>query len=104
MLRRFIVGGLLLATFILASCITSDIPTSADQTGNRPIRVPSSHYVSPTGSPAAPGTREAPWDLQTALSGAANSDAVLAGDTVWLRGGACIRPDKHGVVEVAVDS
>src|SRR5438270_4185549 len=104
MLRRFIVGGLLLATFILASCITSDIPTSADQTGNRPIRVPTSHYSSPTGSAAAPGTLEAPWDLETALSGGTNSNPVLAGDTVWLRGGDYIRPDNNGEFDVSVNT
>ena len=38
-------------------------------------------YVAPGGTRVGPGTRDAPWDLATALACAAE------GDTVWLRGG-----------------
>jgi hypothetical protein len=40
-------------------------------------------YVSPSGTPAGPGTMEQPYDLATALSGQVGQ----AGDTFWLRGG-----------------
>ena len=43
------------------------------------------HYASPTGRAFAGGTRERPWDLATALSGAGGR--VQPGDTVWLLGG-----------------
>src|SRR2546423_6652410 len=44
-----------------------------------------SHYVSPSGSSAADGTRARPWDLATALAGAGGR--IAPGDTIWLRGG-----------------
>jgi len=40
-------------------------------------------YVAPNGSPSGDGTRERPWDLNTALSGR----KVPPGSTIWLRGG-----------------
>lgn len=40
-------------------------------------------YVAPNGSPAGDGTRERPWDLNTALSGR----QIPPGSTIWLRGG-----------------
>src|SRR2546423_15291184 len=43
------------------------------------------HFVSPTGSPAGDGSSAQPWDLATALRGAAGT--VHPGDTIWLRGG-----------------
>src|SRR5439155_8228681 len=43
------------------------------------------HYVSPTGSATGDGSSAQPWDLATALSGAAGK--IQPGDTVWLRGG-----------------
>src|SRR5438105_4545101 len=104
MVRRCFIAASLLTVVVVLGCIRPDTPTSADQTANRPIRVPSSHYVSPTGSPAAPGTLEAPWDLETALSGGTNSTPVLAGDTVWLRGGDYIRPDNNGEFDVSVST
>jgi len=42
------------------------------------------HYVSPTGTAGGDGTIGDPWDLVTAMGHPA---AVLAGDTIWLRGG-----------------
>ena len=46
---------------------------------------PTAHYVSPTGSATGDGSSAQPWDLVTALGGAAGK--VLPGDTIWLRGG-----------------
>ena len=43
----------------------------------------SEYFASPSGSPSGVGSRNDPWDLQTAL----NQFAVKPGDTVWLRGG-----------------
>ena len=43
------------------------------------------HYAAPNGSSSNDGSYNSPWDLQTALSGAGGR--VVAGDTVWLRGG-----------------
>jgi len=43
------------------------------------------HFVSPTGSAAGDGSSAHPWDLATALKGAA--ERVAPGDTIWLRGG-----------------
>jgi hypothetical protein len=43
------------------------------------------HFVSPTGTSAGDGSIDNPWDLQTGLDGAGGR--ILAGDTVWLRGG-----------------
>lgn len=48
-----------------------------------PIRV--GFYVSPSGTSAGNGSYEQPWNLATALSGAAGR--VQPGDTVWMRGG-----------------
>lgn len=41
-------------------------------------------FVAPGGRPAADGSRESPWDLQTALDQPA---AVRPGATIWVRGG-----------------
>ncbi len=46
---------------------------------------PRHHFVAPTGAPTDSGTRDRPWDLVTALGGAAGR--IAPGDTVWLRGG-----------------
>ena len=42
------------------------------------------YYVSPTGSASGDGSASRPWDLATAL---AHPSKVVAGDTIWLRGG-----------------
>ena len=42
------------------------------------------HYVATNGLSTNDGTINSPWDLQTALNDPA---AVVAGDTIWLRGG-----------------
>ncbi|HEY3279506.1 MAG TPA: right-handed parallel beta-helix repeat-containing protein [Gemmatimonadales bacterium] len=49
------------------------------------VVLPVGHYVAPNGSGAGDGSAGAPWDLQTALSGAGGR--VHPGDTVWVRGG-----------------
>lgn len=41
-------------------------------------------HVSPTGSAEGDGSKENPWDLDTAL---AHPDTVKPGDTIWLHGG-----------------
>jgi hypothetical protein len=41
-------------------------------------------YVSPSGSPAADGSADHPWDLQTALN---QTGPIKPGDTIWVRGG-----------------
>lgn len=42
------------------------------------------YFVSPQGKAENPGTREAPWDLASALAARHN---VSPGDTIWVRGG-----------------
>ena len=42
------------------------------------------YVVSPDGKPDNAGTKESPWDLATALSGAKK---IEPGATVWVRGG-----------------
>jgi hypothetical protein len=49
-----------------------------------PAAFAAEHFVSPAGTPAGDGTRERPWDLQTALD---QPPAVRPGDTIWLFGG-----------------
>jgi hypothetical protein len=41
-------------------------------------------YVSPSGGTSGTGSKNAPWDLQTALN---KPSVVRPGDTIWLRGG-----------------
>jgi len=48
------------------------------------INQPLEFYVSPNGSPQGDGSREHPWDLQTALNQPA---AVQPGSIIWLLGG-----------------
>ena len=49
----------------------------------------SEFYVSPKGTPQGPGSRQAPLDLATVLTGKA---PVKPGDTVWLLGGVYVIP------------
>src|SRR5690349_16344281 len=42
------------------------------------------HFVGAEGKAGNPGTKEAPWDLPSALAGRAE---VKPGDVVWVRGG-----------------
>ena len=41
-------------------------------------------FVAPSGSPTGNGTKDNPWDIETALRHPA---AVQPGDNIWLRGG-----------------
>jgi hypothetical protein len=43
------------------------------------------YYVAPDGKVGNPGTKEAPWDMESAL--AAQQKKVQPGDTIWIRGG-----------------
>lgn len=43
-------------------------------------------FASPTGSKTGKGTKNSPWDLQTALNGGPNKE-VKAGDNIWLLDG-----------------
>jgi len=58
------------------------------------------YFAAPTGLATNDGTREQPWDLQTAL---ANRSAVVQpGDTIWLAGGRYVgdfRSMLHGTAE-----
>jgi hypothetical protein len=60
-------------------------PTAAGWSDNVP-RVPGAHehFVGPQGMASNPGTREAPWDLASALAG---THPVASGDVIWVRGG-----------------
>src|SRR5262245_30975209 len=42
------------------------------------------YYVSPQGRPDNSGSRDAPWDLPSALAG---RQKVAPGDVIWVRGG-----------------
>ncbi|HEY0079671.1 MAG TPA: hypothetical protein VGB73_13740 [Pyrinomonadaceae bacterium] len=44
-------------------------------------------YAAPDGRPGGRGTKDSPWDLQTALAGGASGNEVKPGDTLWLGGG-----------------
>jgi hypothetical protein len=48
-------------------------------------------YVAPGGKPDAEGTRDAPWDLESALAG---RQKLAPGDTLWLLGGTYKHPDR----------
>ncbi len=61
-----------------SAAVSVTIPTAAPA-----VRV--GKYVSPSGLSTNDGTVTRPWPLATALSGA--SGRVVAGDTIWVRGG-----------------
>jgi hypothetical protein len=48
-------------------------------------------FVSTTGKPDAPGTKAAPWDLESALSG---KQKIAPGDTLWIHSGTYKHPDR----------
>src|SRR5436305_7983167 len=55
-------------------------------------------YASPKGTPKGKGTRDSPWDVESALAG---KQAVRAGDTVYLLEGTYRRrPDEQFVVKL----
>lgn len=81
------VGGLVTAIGAGSATITA---TSEGKNGTAGITVAgtvthSGRYVTTSGTSGGDGTSARPWDLRTALSGA--SGRILAGDTVWIRGG-----------------
>jgi hypothetical protein len=49
-----------------------------------PISLAAEWYISPDGKPVNPGTKEAPWDIASALDG---SRKIAPGDTIYLFGG-----------------
>jgi hypothetical protein len=51
-------------------------------------------FVAPDGKADAAGTKDAPWDIDSALSGA--QKAVKAGDTVWIKGGTYKHANRKG--------
>lgn len=72
-------GGLVLAAGREAAPVTAGWSPSVP-------RVPGAreYFAGPQGLPGNPGTREAPWDLASALGGA---HPVSPGDVIWVRGG-----------------
>jgi len=48
-------------------------------------------YVAPAGTSGGQGTRDAPWDIESALSG---RQKIAAGDTIWLLGGTYKHPNR----------
>lgn len=59
--------------------------------GGRSWTAAAEWFVGPAGQSDAPGTRESPWDLASALSG---RHKLAAGDTVWILGGTYKYPDR----------
>jgi len=49
------------------------------------------YYVAPDGKPDAPGTKDVPWDIVSALGGRRE---IKPGDTIWIRGGTYKHPDR----------
>jgi hypothetical protein len=49
------------------------------------------YFVATDGKPDAAGTKEAPWDITSALEG---KHALKPGDTLWLRGGTYKHPNR----------
>ncbi|MCC6591570.1 MAG: hypothetical protein IT168_33090 [Bryobacterales bacterium] len=72
-------SGVLFVIVLLTSC--SEAPKEAEKAPERP---PSNYFVSVKGTPEGNGSKESPWDLQTALAHPRN---VLPGDLIWIRGG-----------------
>ncbi|MHC4177571.1 MAG: right-handed parallel beta-helix repeat-containing protein [Planctomycetota bacterium] len=68
----------LIAAVLLLAAIT--IPANAAE-----------WYAAPGGKPDAQGTRDAPWDLDSALSG---QQEIAPGDTLWLLAGTYKYPDR----------
>jgi len=81
--------------------LLSGFATGAASREHRPVRhAESGFFVSPAGDPNGTGSDQHPWDLATALAGAAGK--IQPGDTVWLRGGTyrgVFRTDLRGASE-----
>lgn len=71
-------GGGLLAAGALVLLVGAGAGSAAGRAGRN-------HFVAPDGTPTDSGSRDRPWDLATALGGAAGR--IGPGDTVWLLGG-----------------
>jgi len=63
-----------------------DVPPYAS-----PVTIPAGFFVSPTGSDTNLGTIASPWSLDFACNGAGG--AIVAGSTIWMRGGAYNKVD-----------
>lgn len=48
-------------------------------------------YVAPGGKPDGQGTKDAPWDIESALAG---QQRIAPGDTLWIREGTYKHPDR----------
>lgn len=48
-------------------------------------------YAAPAGTAAGAGTKDSPWDIDSALGG---SQKIAPGDTLWLLGGAYKHPNR----------
>src|SRR5437870_690095 len=79
----------------LALAVAAALPGTGEATGQSPpdaawsslvprIDSATHYYAAPDGKPANLGTRAAPWDLSSALSG---QHKVVPGDVIWVRGG-----------------
>jgi hypothetical protein len=55
------------------------------------ICVAEEYYVAPNGKRDAAGTKDAPWDIESALAG---KQATKPGDTIWIRGGTYKHPTR----------
>jgi hypothetical protein len=79
-----------LAAFLMQA--SSDVQSPSAEYGPRrrpaaaPVEMPRGHdfFVAPGGTAGGDGSREHPWNLETAL---AQPPAVKPGDTIWLRAG-----------------
>lgn len=60
--------------------------------GGAPAPPAYGYFVSTTGSATGDGTVGDPWDIVTAFAGGYPANTVVAGDTVWIRGGTYVAP------------
>jgi hypothetical protein len=76
------------AVFISSSGVARPAEPGEIEAGHsrlvRRVRGGNHYFVSAEGSPENPGTRDAPWDLASALAG---QQKVSPGDVIWVRGG-----------------
>ncbi len=89
-------------TFLLRAAVLVAAPWEGAALGQEPnagwsARVPTlerarHYYVSPQGKPDNSGTREASWDLASALAG---KQKIMPGDVVWVRGGQYRNADRQ---------
>ena len=84
--RRTAILLLTIALGAIAVVVAWDRPrgVSPDQTAAAPGPPAKEFHVAAEGNPEGDGTRERPWDLQTAL---AHPDGVRPGDTIWVHSG-----------------